>query len=239
MTDRPMFDPDMPDDELSIEVRGFTRYAQVPTWVVRHPLVSDRAVRLYVTLWGFADWTTGEARVSRRRLADAMRRDVKSVDRAVRDLIAVGALTVESAAFAGRQGWNVYALQWTDPEGGTEMSPLGGQNGRPGGDKNVAPYSYGNIQSRESSSGSAEAVDLLERWWRARGALPTRSLIKRWLPVAVEWIALDGPTSDDWIQGAVAAGIETPGGWPYHQTKPDDDDRWDRLRDAIDTAETA
>jgi hypothetical protein len=81
--------------DKTIEVQYDEAFAIVPIWVARHPDLSDRAVRMYATLAGYADNATGRAWPSRARLAADLGCSTDSIDRAARELMLAGAVTVQ------------------------------------------------------------------------------------------------------------------------------------------------
>lgn len=100
--------------------RGY-RFGMTPEWVLFHPTLSDRAVRLF----GVLDRHVGaddECWPSRARLAEIMGCSVDSIDRAKAELVAVEALTVEERRTdAGDRDTNLYVLQGDPPDLGTEL----------------------------------------------------------------------------------------------------------------------
>jgi hypothetical protein len=108
-----------------------TTFAVVPTWVLDHPQLSDRAVRLYGVLARYAD---GDQRAwpARTTLAERLRCSVDSVDRAVRELTAAGAVTVTRRYREdGQPTSNLYRLAVTAPEGVAAAVRLPGRTGAP------------------------------------------------------------------------------------------------------------
>lgn len=91
-------------------IRNTLPFATVPEWLL-YAEVSDRAVRLYAILVRHAD-QNGQARPSRRRLAELMGCSVDSIDRALGELKAVGALEVmhRRREDDGAQATNEYVL---------------------------------------------------------------------------------------------------------------------------------
>lgn len=86
----------------------------VPEWVLDAE-ISDRAVRLYGLLGRYAD-ANGESFASRRKLAERLRCSVDSVDRAMAELRAVGALTSdERHRENGGQSANLITLRMAAP----------------------------------------------------------------------------------------------------------------------------
>ncbi len=88
-----------------------TPFAQIPRWIIEHPDLSDRAVRLYGVLHRWAGLPDGIV-PGRKKLAALLRRcSVSSVDRASKELVAVGAITVEKRFDeAGDPTSNLYVL---------------------------------------------------------------------------------------------------------------------------------
>lgn len=113
-------------DRLSSDVR----FAVVPEWVLDLD-VSDRAVRLYGLLARYAD-RKGEAFPARRTLAGRLRCAVRSVDRALAELVDAGAVTVTHRYVAGRQTSSTYRL--TAVRGATPQARGGDTGDAPGGD---------------------------------------------------------------------------------------------------------
>jgi hypothetical protein len=112
-------------------------FAIVPEWVLDAP-ISDRACRLYGILGRYADRHSNHAWPSRRRLAERLRCSVKSIDRAVAELEAVGALRVERRYDEeGEQTTNLYTLLRLTRGGDTADAPRGGTGDAPPRDTTV------------------------------------------------------------------------------------------------------
>jgi hypothetical protein len=75
-----------------VKVSADVRFAVVPEWIVLAD-VGANAVRLYALLARHAD-IDGEARVYRKTLAERMRCSLDTIDRALRELVAIGALEI-------------------------------------------------------------------------------------------------------------------------------------------------
>jgi DNA-binding transcriptional MocR family regulator len=84
-------------------LRVQVKFAIIPEWVLWHPKLSPLAVRLYGTLHRYGD-QTGVSFPGRTTLARHCGASVRSVDAAVAELEAVGALT--------------HRRRWTDDTGG-------------------------------------------------------------------------------------------------------------------------
>lgn len=71
------------------------RFAVIPEWVLFHEELSHGAVRLYAVLDRYADKDSRDAFPSRATLAKRLGVSVKTVDRMLAELVAVGAVSVE------------------------------------------------------------------------------------------------------------------------------------------------
>jgi len=104
-------------------------FAQIPRWIIESPNLSDRAVRLYGVLHRWAGLPDGIV-PGRKRLSVALRGcSVSSVDRAVKELVAVGAMTVERRwDDAGDPTSNFYTLiQYPGGSRTSEDTPTAGE----------------------------------------------------------------------------------------------------------------
>ncbi len=143
----------MSDDEISISVD--VRFTMVPLWVTECELITDRALRLYVVLRQHADNSTGASWCKRKTLAAECRWSVKTLDRALRELIAAGAVTVrlrwksagpnpsysfEQSATHPEQTSSLYTLRSLPPTASMR-----------GGDKSVSPSDVGSEEGGDKS----------------------------------------------------------------------------------------
>ncbi len=104
------------------------RFSIVPEWVLDAD-VSDAAVRLYAVLLRFGA-TSGQRMPSRRTLADRLRKkSVDSVDRALKELVAIGAVEVTRRSRDGLNLTNRYLVRSTRP-GRQRPAPRSGGGGR-------------------------------------------------------------------------------------------------------------
>lgn len=95
--------------------RADSVFVVLPEWVLDAE-VSDRAVRLYAVLRRYADSTHLTAWPSRATLAERVRCSLDSVDRAMKELIAVGALSVrQRRGDDGSLTSNLYTLRSLPP----------------------------------------------------------------------------------------------------------------------------
>lgn len=101
------------------------KFAQIPEWVLDAD-ISDGAVRLYAVLARYADRKTGKAFPSRSTLAERIKKQHKSVDRHLKELVAIRALTVSARYEEGtsERRSNIYTLHNSPPpEVASQMTP--------------------------------------------------------------------------------------------------------------------
>jgi hypothetical protein len=95
-------------------------FAMVPDWILRAP-ISDRALRVFGLLARYAD-RGNEAFPARSTLARALRTSVDSVDRAMKELVALGVVTIEQRhREAGDQTSNLYRLRFLEHVGAAHL----------------------------------------------------------------------------------------------------------------------
>ena len=92
-------------------------FSIVPEWVLDRGL-SSTALKLYIVMARFADWNTGMAFPSRETLAKRMKCSVKTVDRAVIEIVAAECVSKISR---GRYASALYQVFQVDPRG-TDMT---------------------------------------------------------------------------------------------------------------------
>ena len=89
-------------------------FAIIPEWVL-YADISSSAIRLYCTLARFAD-DHGRCHPSRKTIAEKMRCSTKTIDRAVAELIEIGALSVfHNTSQDGDYAPNDYHLRQAPP----------------------------------------------------------------------------------------------------------------------------
>ena len=93
------------------------RFSIVPAWVLDSG-VSDKAVRLYAVLAGYADSETGQAYPGRKLLSKRLDCSMKTVDRAVAELIAAGSLKKQQRVKEGHYQSSLYTVVRIDPTSG-------------------------------------------------------------------------------------------------------------------------
>jgi hypothetical protein len=86
------------------------RFSIVPEWVIDAD-ISDRAVRVYAILARYADSETHQAFPSRETLAKRARCHWRSIDRAIGELIALGAVTKTHRKNGKEYQSNIYTLK--------------------------------------------------------------------------------------------------------------------------------
>lgn len=97
------------------------RFSIVPEWVLDAGL-TDRAIRIYALIARYADNDTLQAFPSRETLAERALCSVKSVDRAIRDLIAAGALRKTHRRNGDAYQSNLYTVRRIPDHLGTRQS---------------------------------------------------------------------------------------------------------------------
>ena len=101
------------EDEVTTDLR----FSIVPHWIIKHD-ISDRALRLYSVLAGFADSETNQAFPGRTRLSKELRCSLKSVDRAVSELEGIGAVRKTQRVKDGHYQSSLYTVIRIDPASG-------------------------------------------------------------------------------------------------------------------------
>jgi hypothetical protein len=96
--------------ELTVEPH---RFAMVPEWIIDAE-IGDCAFRLYAVLLRYGH-SSGQRMPSRSTLARRLRKSVDTVDRALKELVSVGAVVVERRARDGLHLTNNYHLRTTRP----------------------------------------------------------------------------------------------------------------------------
>lgn len=157
-----------------------TRFAIVPEWVLDAD-ISDGAVRLYAVLLRYGN-TSGARMPSRATLATRLRKgSTDTVDRALKELLDLGAVLVEHRRNGRRNLPNRYHLRATPPTTAAAR-PGAGQGGRPvaarprTSDREPLPRPRPGHQRCDVGS-APRRRDLRPR--RARPALPGRTLDPR------------------------------------------------------------
>jgi len=94
----------------------------VPEWIIDAD-ISDCAYRLYSVLLRYGQ-TSGQRMPARATLADRLRKSSKdTVDRALKELVAIGAVVVERRRRDGRNLTNRYLLMATPPQSRSGATP--------------------------------------------------------------------------------------------------------------------
>lgn len=118
------------------------RFSLIPESILDAP-ISDRAVRLFATLHRYAD-QNHEAFPNRRTLAKRLRTSFASVDRAIKELVDIGALKVTQRRDAkGDPTSNLYQLIMVRPGGVSSPVEIplvtGDESGSPTTEETVSP----------------------------------------------------------------------------------------------------
>jgi len=93
------------------------RFSMVPAWLLERR-ISDKALRLYAVLAGYADSETGHAYPGRTLLSRRMDCSVKTVDRAVQELLETGAIKKQQRVKDGHYQSSLYTVVRIDPAQG-------------------------------------------------------------------------------------------------------------------------
>jgi hypothetical protein len=91
------------------------RFSIIPEWVIDAD-ISDRAVRLYAILARYADNETLQAFPSRETLAKRANCHWRSIDRAIDELVALGAITKQHRRSGESYQSNMYTLRRVGPQ---------------------------------------------------------------------------------------------------------------------------
>lgn len=86
-------------------------FAMVPEWLL-YSGVSTNAICVFATLHRFSDKVSSEAYPGREKMAELTHLSVSTVDRAVKELQVIGAVTVTPRYEGGRQTANLYHLHF-------------------------------------------------------------------------------------------------------------------------------
>jgi hypothetical protein len=149
-------------------VSDYGTFAQIPTELLLHEEISNHAKLLYAHLWDFASRRTRSAFPSRKVLAQRMKISVASTDRAIRELVLIGAVKKESRRRPdGSQSSNTYRLLVmrggvSGDEGGviTTDTPKNQNQNEP------EPGSKNSPAEREFSDAALDLIfDDLWQWW--------------------------------------------------------------------------
>jgi hypothetical protein len=96
--------------KAEVKVTADSYFAIVPEWILDSTYISDRGVRVFAVLSRYAD-QEGHAHPSRTTLANRCFCSVDSVDRALKELEAAGAVEVKRRIENGAYVTNEYIVQ--------------------------------------------------------------------------------------------------------------------------------
>lgn len=148
-------------------------FSIIPEWVL-YADITATAVRLYGTLQRYADKDSGECHPSRSTLAQKCNCTVKSIDRALAELIAIGAvLKKQRLSPNGDMTSNQYTVITNAPVA-SELSLPGDKKDATGRDK----FDTQTIVSMNQSQEQTNAKSIADEWWmdykaRTGGKTPT------------------------------------------------------------------
>ena len=131
-------------------------FAIVPEWVL-YADVSSAAVRVFATLNRYANSETAKCHPSRATIAKKCHINVKTVDRAIGELVEIGAVQVEHRKVDGSDEYtsNEYTLAMSP--GGVKNTLPWCKNGTTGGDKNGKQTKA--IKNQRNESDTSSSVD--------------------------------------------------------------------------------
>lgn len=137
-------------------------FSIIPEWVL-YADITATAVRLYASLQRYADKETGACHPSRATLASKCNCTVKSIDRALAELIAIGAVIKKHRISSnGDMTSNQYTVI-TSAGVAAKMSLPSDKNAMTGGDKNDTQTKANVNQSQERTA----AQSIADEWWQA------------------------------------------------------------------------
>ena len=152
-----------------------TYFAVVPEWII-YADISASALRLYCVLRRHADKNNGRCHPSRQRLADLCKVSVRTIDRAVSELTAIGAILVTHRISAvGDYTSNLYVVQSSQPTGvatsvslPSDISVVTG--GDTSGDQTIVSINQSQGDADPNKLGGGELV--AKQWWEAQNPKP-------------------------------------------------------------------
>lgn len=136
------------------------RFSIIPEWVI-YADISDRAIRLYSILARYADNETLQAFPSRETLAKRAHCHIKSVDRAIQELIDIGAVLKAHRRNGESYQSNLYTLKrvGTAVSPGRDRSDQGvGTGESPGRDTSVHLTRTTELEPENDSKNKAKSV---------------------------------------------------------------------------------
>jgi len=136
------------------------RFSIIPEWVI-YADISDRAIRLYSILARYADNETLQAFPSRETLAKRAHCHIKSVDRAIQELIDIGAVLKSHRRNGDSYQSNLYTLKrvGTAVSPGRDRSDQGvGTGESPGRDTSVHLTRTTELEPENDSKNKAKSV---------------------------------------------------------------------------------
>lgn len=158
-------------------VTADNHFTMLPDWILEHPDLSDRAVRVWLILMSFArSKDIKDAWLGRRKMAEKCKCSVDTIDRALKELVTAGALSVQPRFREDRSHTsNNYHLH-TSPHGSCQVAAprrLGGSVRAAPREKAPERDPFSSSRSRPFTgrpAGSEQSDDeeptTLDPWWR-------------------------------------------------------------------------
>ena len=184
-------------------------FSIVPEWVL-YADVSALAVRLYATLQRYADKDSGGCHPSRKTLADRCCTTTKSIDRALKELVALGAVTMHQRTSANGDLTSNHYTVITNAGVETKTTLPRDKKAPTGRDKNNPRT----IDSINQSQEQASVNTLADEWWqlyktRTGGKTPTGKRAFFALQSVIT-AALDSGWSDDDVRDGLTRCATVP-----------------------------
>lgn len=204
---------------------GSTPFAIVPAYLLD---VSPTALKVYLALALHADHETGVCWPSQKRLAAQVGKSTQTVRRACQELVDAGALEVEHrTSEQGDPTSNLYRLPFAIARRGGgithDRTPPITHEGRVVSPMTPKPYS----DEPDPTSTELPVMKAAKYWAELKGQPVTRAVLKHYVPLIREWMAVTGLTpSEEFMDQAHSEGIRSPAGWAFVEV----DDRKQRLQ---------
>lgn len=210
---------------------------QAVAWVLDHSQSRGLARLVLISLANHAHKDTAECYPAQRTIAAEAGISLGAVSVQIQTLIELGELSVIEAG--GPRTATRYQLPLVqrssdehDIRSPDERSvhPRSEQNERSPDERSVQSRSARSVHSRSEQNhhltvnGEVEASPppatlpakhWAEQWARIRGVTATRSVLKSWIPKVQEFLDAGGQPTEELLQAAYRAGIESPAGWGF------------------------
>jgi hypothetical protein len=226
-------------NEPSASLEFEQKFVVIPQWILFKGArpepsgLSDRAIRLYGVLQSYADNETRRSFPARRTLAKALACSVKSIDRALDELVKFGAVAkIKRRDDAGDWTSNEYIVRAIPEENLWSLVTRGSDTGdatvETPATLRVATAVSPKLDPTELDPTNSAAqqkllnisIRLIAQWSAITGTPLTRAVRKKWIPQAHGFVtALTDQSildeSGSFLSFAFKEGCNSPGGWPH------------------------